>query len=56
VAASVAGLAVTLAVVGWLQFRKQLAVWERSRKELRDNIQALRQAFSNRASRETVDF
>ncbi|MEX0677415.1 MAG: phage holin family protein [Pirellulales bacterium] len=55
VAGGVAVLAVTMVVAGWVQFRKQFATWERSRKELRDNIQALQQAFSNRASRATMN-
>ncbi len=55
VAAAVSVLAGSLGVVGWWQFCKQVAAWERTRRELRDNIQALRHAFSSRAGRESTN-
>jgi hypothetical protein len=45
-ASGAAVIVVGLAVGGWVQLRRQQTAWEESKAELRDNLQALREAFS----------
>ena len=45
-AAGAAAIVVGLAVGGWVQLQRQRMAWEESKAELRDNLCALRQAFS----------
>jgi hypothetical protein len=54
-AGAVAVVAVGLAVVGWVQLRKQFALLQESKQELYENVEALRQAFAARLDRATSD-
>jgi hypothetical protein len=52
---SVAIVVAVLARVGWTHFQGQLAMWEDSQRELRENLAALRDVFSRHATHESTE-
>ncbi|MEX2113412.1 MAG: phage holin family protein [Pirellulales bacterium] len=54
-AAGAVALASVLALVGWLQFRRQSAVWEQARQEIIESARAVRAAFSNAVATPNAD-
>ncbi len=46
-AAGTVALAMVLVLAGWLQFRRQSAVWQQARREIVESARAVRAAFSN---------
>jgi hypothetical protein len=45
-AAGAALIVFGLAVVGWIQLKRQKTAWQESKDELRQNLRALREAFT----------